>query len=149
MKKYLPLSIVVGLISMVWVFVCNHLGWPSWVGFLGWSIYFYGGAEGRVIMESGPGYILGMVLAFITVWVQGFLPDTNVILVIPIFFLAFLMTYAQTSRWFQVAPATFLGCVTFFATGSLWLSFFLGFIMGMCVLGLITTAVVSALPSND
>lgn len=140
-NKYMPISLLVGVIAMVWVFVCNAFGWPSWAGFIGWSIYFYGGAKPEAIKTSGPGFLLGAVLAIAAVGVMSMLPDNPYLVVIPVFFLAFLMTYAQNINWFQIAPATFLGSATFFGTGSVFDTLVVGFLLGMVVLGLITTYV--------
>lgn len=139
-NKYMPISLLVGVIAMVWVFVCNIYEWPSWAGFIGWSVYFYGGAKPEAIKTSGPGFLLGAFLAMAAVGVMGMLPPDNPYLaVIPVFFLSFLMTFAQNIDWFQIAPATFLGSATFFGTGDVFDTIVVGFLLGMVVLGLVTT----------
>lgn len=138
-KQYFTLSVIVGLIAMVWIFVSNGLGWLGWPAFIGWSIYFYGGAKPQAIIESGPGFLLGILLAFIAVWAQGILAGNALLVVIPVFILSFLMTYAQNIKWFQVAPATFLGSALYFGTGSLFDCLVIGFLVGMVTLGLLTT----------
>lgn len=138
MKRYLGMSLAVAVIAVIWVFVADLIGWISWPGFIGWSIYFYGGAKPDALKKGVPCYTLGALLAWLAVIMQAGLGSLPIIVLIPIFLLAFLMTYAQTWDIFSLAPATFLGSATYFGTGSSVDTVVIG-LVGMIVLGLLST----------
>lgn len=138
MKRYLPMSIAVGIIAVIWVFLADVIGFIAWPGFIGWSIYFYGGAKPEALKKGVPCYILGALLAWLAVMMQGWLGGLPILVLIPIFLLSFLMTYAQTWDFFNLAPATFLGSATFFGTMNLSDTLLVG-LAGMIILGLVST----------
>lgn len=136
MKKYLGVSIAVGIVGAAWAFIAEKSGIPAWVTFMGWSIFFFAGADLNACKRSLPCIILGVLLAYAAVFTQVSLGTVGITSAIVVFLLAFTMTIAQSISMFSLAPATFIGCANYFATGDLFYSVVLTS-MGL-VLGIIT-----------
>ena len=136
MKKYLGVSIAVGIVAAIWAFIAEKLGIPAWITFVGWSIFFFAGADFDACKKSFPCIVLGALLAFIAVSIQVSLATAGITSAIVVFFLAFAMTIFQGVPIFSLAPATFIGCANYFATGDLVYTIVLTS-MGL-VLGIVT-----------
>lgn len=135
LKKNLGLAIGVGIVGAVWTAIADTLGIMAWPGFIGWTLYFYGGANTKAIKNGLPCMVLGVILAFLSSQIQiGPFAD-GILKYIPSFLLSFLMTYAQNIDFFSVAPATFLGSILYFSTGSFFYALLISSI-GVVVLGL-------------
>ena len=145
MKKYLGISIAVGFVGAVWVLIAENFGVPAWVTFMGWSIFFFAGADLNACKKSLPCIILGALLAYAAVYTQVSLGTAGITSALVVFVLAFAMTFAQGVSIFSLAPATFIGCANYFATGDLFYSIVLTS-MGL-VLGIITMKIGSFLDS--
>lgn len=145
MKKYLGISIAVGLVGAVWVLIAEGLGVPAWITFIGWSIFFFAGADLNACKKSLPCIILGVLLAYAAVFTQVSLGTAGITSALVVFLLAFTMTISQSISMFALAPATFIGCANYFATGDLFYSIVLTS-MGL-VLGIITMKIGSFLDS--
>lgn len=136
MKKYLGISIAVGIVGAAWAYIAEKLGIPAWITFIGWSIFFFAGADLDACKKSFPCIILGALLAYIAVFTQVSLGTAGITSAIVVFLLAFAMTISQSISIFSLAPATFIGCANYFATADLFYSIVLTS-MGL-VLGIIT-----------
>lgn len=145
MKKYLGVSIAVGLIGAIWAFTAEKLGVPAWITFVGWSIFFFAGADLNACKKSLPCIILGVALAYIAVNIQIILGTSGISSAVVVFFLAFSMTISQGIPFLSLVPATFIGCANYFATGNLFYAIVLTS-MGL-VLGLLTMKTASIFDS--
>lgn len=133
-KKYLGISIAVGLVGAAWNIIADWQGWLAWPGFIGWTLYFYTGANTEAIKKGLPAMFLGTALAFLSTQIQiGPFAD-GALKYVPAFLLSFFMTYAQNIKFFQVAPATFLGSILYFSTGSFFYALVIATI-GVVVMG--------------
>jgi hypothetical protein len=134
MKKNLGISISVGLLSGIWFLIADMLGVPAWPGFIGWSIFFYTGADVKACRLSLPCIVLGPILAYLTAYTQTALGTSGITSAIVVAGLGFAMTIAQSFSIFQVAAATFIGANVYFASGSLFHSIVItpiGLILGI------------------
>lgn len=138
MKKVLGLSISVGLVGAVWTLVAGSLGILAWPGFLGWTVYFYGGADSKSIKLSLPSVFLGVFLAYLSVIIQNNFFSNGLWVFIPAFLLSFTMTYAQNLPIFRIVPAIFAGSILYFSTGSFFYALVISSI-GIIVLGITST----------
>lgn len=120
MKKNLGISISIGLISGIWVFIAGNLGLPSWAGFIGWSVFFFAGGNFKACKKSFTYIVLGAILAYLTVHIQTVLNTSGVTSALVIVIFAFTMTIAQSFSIFSMSSATFVGCNIYFASGSLF-----------------------------
>lgn len=145
MKKYLGVSIAVGIVGAVWAFIAEKLGIPAWITFIGWSIFFFAGADLAACKKSLPCIIYGAVLGYAAVFTQISLGTAGVGSALVVLVLAFVMTISQGISIFSLAPATFIGCANYFATGDLFISIVLT-AMGL-VLGIITMKLASLFDS--
>ncbi len=117
-KKNLGISISVGIFSGIWAFIADRLGIPAWPGFIGWSVFFFAGASVKGSLECFPCFILGPVLAYLTVLTQTSLNTTGIASAFVVVFLGFFMTIAQSFSIFKIASATFIGANVYFALGN-------------------------------
>lgn len=145
MKQYLGISISVGLIGATWVFIAEKVGIPAWITFVGWSIFFFAGADLNACKKSLPSIILGSFLGYIAVKTQITLETSGIVSAFVVFILAFSMTISQSIPIFSLVPATFIGCANYFATGNLIYSIALTS-MGL-VLGILTMKLSSFIDS--
>lgn len=145
LKKYLGVSIAVGLVGAIWALIAEKLGVPAWITFIGWSIFFFAGADLNACKKSLPCIILGAFLAYVAVFTQVSLGAVGITSAFVVFLLAFIMTISQSISMFSLAPATFIGCANYFATGDLFYSIILTSV-GL-VLGIITMKISSFLDS--
>ena len=88
MKKVLGLSISVGLVGAAWTLIANQLGILAWPGFIGWTIYFYGGADSKSIKHSLPSVFLGVFLAYLSAIIQNNFFSNGLWIFIPAFLLS-------------------------------------------------------------
>ncbi|MDO5755702.1 MAG: DUF1097 domain-containing protein [Tissierellia bacterium] len=120
MKKYLGMSLSIGIVAGIWFFVANSLGLQPWPAYIGWSVFFWEGADFDGVKRSFPCIVLGAVLGVITFYCIGLLGDipgpgvTLLLASLMVMCLAFTMTIAQTSSLFRVASATFIGASHYF-----------------------------------
>ena len=121
-KKNLGISLSVGLFSGIWVLLADLLGVPAWPAFIGWSIFFFTGANLKACKVSFPCIALGAILAYLTVDTQTTLGTVGITSAIVVFGLGFSMTIAKSFSFFEIAPATFIAANVYFASGSLFYS---------------------------
>lgn len=138
MKKVLGLSIAVGLVGAAWTLIANQLGILAWPGFIGWTIYFYGGADSKSIKYSLPSVFLGVFLAYLSAIIQNNFFSNGLWIFIPAFLLSFTMTYAQNIEIFKLVPAIFSGSILYFSTGSFFYALVISSI-GIIGLGITST----------
>lgn len=119
LKENLGISIAVGIIAGIWVYIAGLLEVPAWPAFIGWSIFFFAGADGKACKKSFPCIVLGVLLAYLTVVTQTSLGAAGIIAAMIVFGLGFSMTIAKSFSIFEMAPATFIGANVYFASGSL------------------------------
>lgn len=155
MKKHLGMSLSIGIVAASWFFVASALGLQPWPAFIGWSIFFWEGADWGAVKKGFPAVVLGAVLGYITL--EGILlalgGSAIVIAIIAacmVGLLAFTMAIAQTFPIFGAASATFIGASHYFAlTGYLDKTpafLHAAFITSMgLILGMISMAVGAAL----
>ena len=120
MRKYLGSSISIGLTGAAWAFIAEKAGLPAWITFVGWSVFFFSGADFEACKKTFPCMILGAVLAYIAVFAQISLETKGITSALIVFVLAFAMTIAQSLPIFSAASATFIGCAIYFGTGNLF-----------------------------
>lgn len=144
-KKHLGISISVGIVAAAWVLIAEKVGVPAWITFVGWSIFFFAGADYEACTKSLPCIILGAVLGYLAILAQTTLGTTGITSALIVFVLAFAMTIAKGLPIFSTAAATFIGCANYFATGSLYNAIVLTSI-GL-ILGVITITMSSFLDS--
>lgn len=139
-KKNLGISISVGIVGAAWTLIAGKLGLLAWPAFIGWTLYFYGGANLKSIKNGLPCMFLGTLLAFLSIKISVGPLASGFLVFVPGFLLSFLMTYAQNLSIFSVCPATFLGSILYFSTGgSFFYSVFIASI-GVIVLGIASTS---------
>lgn len=119
-KKHLGFSLTIGILAGLWYFAALKLQITAWTAFVGWSIYFFNGANLEGAKNSFPCIILGALLGYVTVLGIG-LMDSNsaaftLLASLAVFVLAFVMTYAPTIPLFSVVPAIFVSCAAFFGS---------------------------------
>ncbi|MDO5737649.1 MAG: DUF1097 domain-containing protein [Eubacteriales bacterium] len=119
MKKYLAMSLSIGIVAGLWFFTASKLNLMPWPAYIGWSVFFWEGANFEAVKRGFPAIVLGAVLGFITFYCIGLLPDLNTVNLIfaslMVCLLAFTMAFAQNIKIFQVASATFIGASHYFA----------------------------------
>ncbi len=120
MKKYLGMSLAIGITAGTWAFVAETFGLTAWPAFIGWSIFFFTGGDFNACKKSLPCILLGAVLGWAAASTQIALGTSGVTSALVIVVLAFTMTIAQSLPIFSVASATFIGCSHYFGTGSLF-----------------------------
>lgn len=119
MKKHLAMSLSIGLVAGLWFFIASSFGLQPWPAYIGWSVFFWEGANLEAMKRGFPAIMLGAVLGYITFWAIGTLGTltTPMLIVASLFvcLLAFTMAIAQTFKIFTVASATFIGASHYFA----------------------------------
>lgn len=119
-KNNLGISISVAILSGLWALLSEQLGVLPWAGFLGWSIFFFAGADLDAAKKTLPPIILGPILAFMTSYAQSVFGSTGLTAALIVFVLGFAMTIAQAFSLFEVAAATFISANVYFASGDLF-----------------------------
>lgn len=119
MKKYLGMSLSIGLVAGIWFYVASAFGLQPWPAYIGWSIFFWEGADFRAVKRAFPAIVLGAVLGYITL--EGILLGVGgsplmvaIIAACMVALLAFTMAIAQVFPIFTVASATFIGASHYF-----------------------------------
>lgn len=107
-----------GIFSGIWALIAEKLGIPAWPGFIGWSVFFFAGSNIKGSLECFPCFILGPILAYLTVFAQTSLNTTGIASAIIVVFLGFSMTIAQSFPIFKIASATFIGANVYFGLGN-------------------------------
>lgn len=133
-RKNLGISISVGLLTGLWVFIAEKLDIPAWPGFIGWSLFFFTGANFDACKKTLPCIILGSLLAYITVYVQTAFNTSGITAALIAMVLGFTMTISQSFYAFAAVSVTFVSCNIYFASGSLIYSILVtsvGLILGM------------------
>lgn len=121
MKKYLGMSLAIGITAAAWFFVANAVGLQPWPAYIGWSVFFWEGGDVRAMKRGFPAIVLGAVLGVITfrcIGLLGNIPGPGMLLLfasLMVGCLAFTMAIAQTWEIFTVASATFIGASHYFA----------------------------------
>lgn len=119
-KENLGISLSVGVLSGVWAFIAGKLGVPSWPAFIGWSIFFFTGANWQACKDSFPAIVLGPILAYLTLFTQMTLGTAGITSALVVIVLGFTMTIAQSLPIFSIAAVTFVSCNIYFASGSMF-----------------------------
>lgn len=119
MKKYLGMSMSIGIVAGLWFYVASSFGLAPWPAYIGWSVFFWEGADLRAMKRGFPAIVLGAVLGFITLegiqlGLGGNALVASVIAACMVSVLAFTMAIAQTFEIFTVASATFIGASHYF-----------------------------------
>lgn len=102
----------------VWAYIGEKLGIPTWPGFIGWSIFFFSGANLESCKKSFPCIILGPILAYLTVFTMTSLKTSGITSALVVVGLGFAMTIAQSLPIFQLATATFISANIYFGLGN-------------------------------
>ncbi len=102
----------------VWAYIGDKLGIPTWPGFIGWSIFFFSGANFEGCKRSFPCIILGPILAYLTVFTMTALKTSGLTSALVVVGLGFAMTIAQSIPVFQLATATFISANIYFGLGN-------------------------------
>lgn len=102
----------------LWAYIAEKLGIPSWPGFIGWSIFFFSGANYEGCKKSLPCIILGPILAYLTVFTITTLNASGITSALVVVGLGFAMTIAQSFSIFQLATATFISANIYFGLGN-------------------------------
>lgn len=119
MKKHLGMSLAIGIVAAIWFYVASALNLQPWPAYIGWSIFFWEGADWRAVKRGFPAIVLGAVLGYITLegillGVGGSALLVGIIAACMVGVLAFTMAIAQTFEIFTVASATFIGASHYF-----------------------------------
>lgn len=119
MRKFLGMSLAIGLVAGIWFFIASALGLEPWPAYIGWSIFFFEGGDFKAVKRSFPCIVLGACLGYLAL--EGILLELGtsslliaIIAAIIVGILAFTMTIAQTFPIFSVASATFIGASHYF-----------------------------------
>lgn len=119
MKKYLSISLSIGIVAGIWFFIASSLNLQPWPAYIGWSVFFWEGADWRAVKRGFPAIVLGAVLGYITL--EGILLGIGgsgvaalIIASLMVSLLAFTMAIAQSTKLFAVASATFIGASHYF-----------------------------------
>lgn len=107
------------MLAGLWVFIAEKLGIPSWPGFIGWSMFFFTGANWNACKESFPPLVLGPILGFLTIFAQTSLGTSGVASALIVVVLGFTMTISQNISIFSAVAVTFVSCNIYFASGDL------------------------------
>lgn len=135
----LPISISVGLLAGIWTYISAVTGLLTWPAFAGWSVYFFAGADMKGIKESVPPAIVGLVLGYISVYINSNFWSGILGLSVLVVIIAFIMTYLMNYPVFALAPSAFLGAAVYFGAGGL-VAASVPFFIGLILLGLLSTA---------
>lgn len=135
-KDNLGMSLAVGLITAIWFFLADIIGVHPWAGFLGWSIFFFAGADVEAAKKTLPPIIIGPLLAYLTVYGQAVFGSSVMMVAFIAFLLGFIITILQVFTLFEVAGATFVSANVYFASMSLYHSI-VGVALGL-ILGLVS-----------
>lgn len=133
-KVNLGMSISAGIIAAIWIFFAGSIGVEPWTGFLGWSIFFFAGADLEAAKKTLPSIIIGPILAYLTIYGQTVFANSIIMIAFISFLLGFVMTILQVFSWFEIAGATFISANVYFGSMSLYQSIFgvaLGLILGL------------------
>lgn len=134
MKKVLGFAIGIGLVGAAWGLLTSKLGWLSFPGFMGWTLFFYGGGNIKAVKEGLPCMFLGVGLAYLSTLLDFSFLGTDLGIFVSGFLLSFVMTYSQNIKLFNVVPAIFFGSIMYFSTGSLFYSTVVS-TMGVAIMG--------------
>lgn len=118
LKKHLGISLSVGILAGTWAYIGELLGIPSWPGFIGWSIFFFSGANFEGCKKSLPCIVLGPILAYITIFTMTTLQTSGITSALIVVGLGFAMTIAQSFKVFELATATFISANIYFGLGN-------------------------------
>lgn len=132
----LGMSLAVGLITAIWFFLAGVINIQPWAGFLGWSIFFFAGADVEAAKKTLPSIIIGPILAYLTVHGQTAFGNSVLMVAFIAFLLGFVITILQVFTLFEVAGATFVSANVYFASMSLYDSI-IGVALGL-ILGLVS-----------
>lgn len=130
------MSLAVGLITAIWFFLADVIGVQPWAGFLGWSIFFFAGADVEAAKKTLPPIIVGPILAYLTVYGQSAFGNSVLMIAFIAFLLGFVITMLQVFTLFEISGATFVSANVYFASMSLYDSI-VGVALGL-VLGLVS-----------
>lgn len=119
MKKVLGIGLSVFFLIIPIALIFEKMGWPIWAAFMGWAIYFFLGANFEGFKKSIPPFILGAVLAYLSLEVILKLNATGLSYALICAVLGFLMTIAPAFSIFSAGACVFMGANIFFASGSL------------------------------
>ena len=118
-KEHLDWAIAIGLIAGLWFYLCVKFELAAWPAFIGWSIYFFDGADMRACKRNFPCIVAGSLFGALGVYVLGTVNPTPALGGVILAILAFFMCYIQTIPIFKVASSIFISGAIYFATDSL------------------------------
>ncbi len=114
--KLLPVSISIGILTGVWFQITVLIPWlVAWVGYAGWSSYYYAGGDNAALTKSIAANVAGMVQGAIFFWLWVTFGAGNMILLSTIIGIyCFIMTMEGGIPLLSAIPGQFAGAAVFF-----------------------------------
>lgn len=112
----LPVSISIGVLCGVWFHITVLIPWlVAWVGFAGWSSFYYAGGDKAALPKSIAANTAGMVQGAIFFWLwMNFGAGSMILLSLLIGLYCFIMTIEGNISILSAIPGQFAGAAVFF-----------------------------------
>jgi hypothetical protein len=112
----LPVSISIGVLCGVWFHITVLVPWlVAWVGFAGWSSFYYAGGNQAALPKSIAANVAGMVQGAIFFWLWiTFGAGSMILLSLLIGLYCFIMTIEGNISILSAIPGQFAGAAVFF-----------------------------------
>ncbi|MGC9335398.1 MAG: DUF1097 domain-containing protein [Anaerolineae bacterium] len=114
--KFIPLSLVVGVLAALWTYVSIKLGWPTWAAFIGWAFFFVAGGDDKAVLKAGLPTVVGVIFGYFALYglkLQGELGVIGISILVGI--AALLLVLLMNWEPMALAPAAFAAFAAFFA----------------------------------
>jgi hypothetical protein len=114
--KLLPVSISIGILTGIWFEITVLIPWlVAWVGFAGWSSFYYAGADNAALTKSIAANVAGMVQGAIFFWLWVTFGAGSMILLSTIIGIyCFIMTMEGNFGLLSAIPGQFAGAAVYF-----------------------------------
>lgn len=115
----LPLSITIGILAGAWFYGATTFDIITWPTFISWPIYFLVGANKEAVGKLFPPMIVGILLGYLTVVVNGIVNPSGGLLILSVLIvvLAFILTFMMNVKLLASAPISFAAAASYFAIG--------------------------------
>jgi hypothetical protein len=114
--KYVPLSIVVGILAAIWTWVSIKLSLPTWAGFMGWAFFFVAGSDTAAIWKASLPGTAGVILGHLSLYGLKLGGEMGYIgLSVLVGLAALILVLAMNWAPMALAPAGFVWFAAFFA----------------------------------
>ncbi|MEK7375490.1 MAG: DUF1097 domain-containing protein [Thermodesulfobacteriota bacterium] len=112
----LPVSISIGILTGLWFHITVLIPWlVAWVGFAGWSSFYFSGANNAALPKSIAANTAGMVQGAIFFWLWlTFGAGSMILLSVLIGLYCFIMTMEGGIPLLSAIPGQFAGAAVFF-----------------------------------